>query len=96
MALAAALYGGGGGGAALITWNDAPGPYNVYRGSRTSGWSYDQTCFAPDVPGAVTDAAPPDPGQMLYYLVSRRSACGESIIGRDSYGVPDPNTHPCP
>src|SRR5207249_4465768 len=80
------------GSAATISWSDAPGSFNVYRGSRhgVGTWSYDHTCFAPSSTSPVTDSAPPGVGNSWYYLVSRKTACGESILGRDSTGAPVP------
>jgi hypothetical protein len=83
----------------LLSWSDPPGNYSVYRGSRTDGvaFAYNQTCFAPDVASSsTTDAEVPPVGTVSLYLVSRVGACGESILGRDSGGVPVPNSAPCP
>ena len=88
------LLGGGGGG--RISWSDAPGPYNVYRGYRSGTWVYNHTCFDPGTSGPSTDTALPVAGETFYYLVSRKDPCGESIVGRNSAGVPDPNPTPCP
>jgi len=90
------VLGGGGGGGAVVTWNDLPGGYNVYRGSRTGGWVYNHTCFEAGAPGTSTDPAVPNPGETFYYLVSRKDQCGESVVGRDWIGTPDPNPSPCP
>ena len=88
-------FGGGGGG--RIVWSDAPGPYNVYRGYRSGAWVYNHTCFDPNIPAPVsTDMSLPAVGETFYYLVSRRDVCGESIVGRDGYGAPEPNPTPCP
>jgi hypothetical protein len=81
---------------ATISWTDPPGPFNVYRGATTGSWSYNQTCFDPNTAGPSTDPAVPNPGESYYYLVSRRDACGESVLGRDSSGTADPNPSPCP
>jgi hypothetical protein len=83
---------------ATISWNDSPNPYNVYRGSRAAGavWSYNQTCLSPGVAGnSAQDTVAPVPGQLLYYLVSRKSSCNESSLGRDSAGADRPNGAPC-
>jgi hypothetical protein len=90
--------GGGGGGATTISWTDAPGPYNVYRGLLAGSWSYNHTCFDPDIPGPSADSAVPSTGQMYYYLVSRRdNVCSlESVLGRGPGGAADPNPSPCP
>ena len=87
------------GAAATILWTDAPGPFNVYRGLQTSGvpWTYNHTCLQSSVTGdSTSDATVPAPGAMYYYLVTRKSACGESIPGRDSSASPIPNASPCP
>jgi hypothetical protein len=85
-------------GGAVLSWDDAPGPYHVYRGLLGAGstWSYDQSCLAAGVidPG-VTDAADPGSEELFFYLVSRVGACGESILGRDSGGVAILNAAPC-
>ena len=60
---------------------------NVYRGNFTPGvpWTYDETCFAADVPGlSVSDAENPLPGEGFYYLVSGQNTCGEGPEGLDS------------
>jgi hypothetical protein len=77
---------------AEVSWTDAPGPFNVYRGSLNGGaWSYDQTCFALLVAGPVTDADLPPPGTAAFYVVTRVNACGESSLGDGR-----PNPSPCP
>ncbi len=90
---------GEGGSSSAITWNDLPGPYNVYQGSRVDGavWSYDQTCLAAGISVmSASDAAVPTVSTVFFYLVTRVNACGESIPGRDSGGLPIPNNSPCP
>jgi hypothetical protein len=89
----------GAGGSADISWVDASGPYNVYRGSNGPGapWRYDQTCFVHETTGTtVNDNGNPPPNTLFYYLVSRVNACRESILGTDSTGTPIPNNNPCP
>jgi hypothetical protein len=82
---------------AVITWTDAPGPFNVYRGSRTGlAWAYNEACFKSGTASPATDEDLPAPGVVAYYLVSRTAACGESTLGHDSTGTPIPNLHPCP
>jgi hypothetical protein len=84
-------------GTTTISWNDDPGPFNVYRGLRTSqsSWSYNQTCFAPGVTGPVTDTETPAADSMFFYLVTRQTSCGESVSGHASDGTPIPNNNPC-
>lgn len=82
-----------------ISWNDPPGDYNVYRGTKTIGspWSFNQVCLASRVSGSsVPDLDTPPATTMFFYLVTRLDACGESIPGRDSSGAPEPNPSPCP
>ena len=84
------------GSGASIEWSEPAGTFNVYRGSRaTAVWSYNQACLAKGVAGPVEDAAVPAAGSTIFYLVTRQSACGESIPGRDSQGSAIPNTSPC-
>ena len=82
---------------ATLSWDDAPGGYNVYRGLRTNPWTYDQTCLQAHVAGSsVSDEDAPLPGQIFFYLVTRLDACGESTPGQDSSGATRPNPAPCP
>jgi hypothetical protein len=89
---------GEGGPTSAITWNDLPGTFNVYHGSRAEGspWAYNQTCLASTSVMAASDAAVPPVSTVFYYLVTRVDVCGESIPGRSSGGQPIPNTSPCP
>jgi hypothetical protein len=82
-----------------VSWTDPPGLYSVYRGTRSNGilWAYNQTCFDPHTGvSSTTDAANPPVDTTFFYLVTRDDACGESILGRDSDGLPRPNLAPCP
>ena len=84
---------------ATISWTDAPGPYNVYRGARSgaSPWTYDLTCHDSHIAASsATDSESPPIGTAFLYLVTRVGACGESIAGEDSQGQPNPNPSPCP
>ena len=86
------------GGAVEIHWTATPGVYNVYRGFRPAGtaWSYDQTCLQSGVlTSPASDPNNPSPRDLFYYLVSRVDLCRESVLGRNSAGIPDPNTSPC-
>jgi len=88
-----------GGAGAMISWTDVPGPYSVYRGTRSGGstWAYNQTCHdAHIIASSATDSEHPSMGTMFFYLVTRVGACGESIPGQDSGGHPNPNPSPCP
>ena len=82
---------------AIISWTDPPGPFNVYRGSRTGlPWTYDASCLDSGTSGPSTDTDFPVPAVLTFYLVSRTGVCGESILGRDSNGTAIPNSAPCP
>jgi hypothetical protein len=83
-----------------ITWTESlAGPFNVYRGSITSGagFSYNHSCYANGVPGpSVTDSSNPTPGKLWYYLISRQQTpCGESNLGQDGSGADRPNAYAC-
>jgi len=91
----------GGATASTIAWTDAPGPYNVYRGSirTTVPFAYNQGCLNPGgalVATSTTDTLNPPIGVVFFYLVTRVDACRESIPGRDSSGVANPNPNACP
>jgi hypothetical protein len=89
----------GDGSGTTIRWTDPPGPYNVYRGTRSGGspWAYNQTCHDSHIAtSSVQDSENPPIGTMFFYLVTRVDACGESIPGQDSGGHPNPNPSPCP
>ena len=89
----------GPGSDASVSWADAPGPYNVYRGTNGPGaaWLYDQTCLVHETAlTAITDSGNPPPGTFYYYVVSRVNACRESALGTDGSGAAIPNTNPCP
>jgi len=89
----------GDGSGTTISWTDAPGPYSVYRGTKTGGsaWAWNQTCHdAHLAASSTTDSDNPAIGSMFFYLVTRVGACGESIPGQDSGGQPNPNPAPCP
>ena len=78
-------------GATAISWQDAPGPFVVYRGSLPADttWAYDHTCLAgPNPDPSALDAQSPAAGDLFWYLVTRKSSCGESIAGRDGAGTP--------
>jgi len=87
------------GSGTTISWTNAPGPFSVYRGTRSgaSPWAYNQTCHDSRIAASsATDSENPSFGTMFFYLVTRVGACGESIPGRDSGGQPNPNPSPCP
>jgi hypothetical protein len=89
------------GGSALLTWSDDgnPGTFGIYRGTRTAAgpWSYNQVCLGSPVAGTSTsDVDTPASSSTYYYLVTRKTSCGESVAGRDGAGAPVPNASPCP
>ena len=89
------------GGSALLSWSDdgSPGTFGVYRGTRTAAgpWSYNQTCLGSPVAGTSTnDPDTPASTSTFYYLVTRKTACAESVAGRDGAGAAVPNSNPCP
>jgi hypothetical protein len=87
------------GSATTIGWTDPPGPYSVYRGTRSGGspWAYNQTCHDAHIDASsATDSESPSTGTMFFYLVARVDACGESISGQNSGGQPNPNASACP
>jgi hypothetical protein len=89
----------GNGSTTTISWTDPPGPWSVYRGTRSGGspWAWNQTCHDSHIAASsATDSLNPPIGAMFFYLVTRVGACGESIPGRDSGGQPNPNPSPCP
>jgi hypothetical protein len=84
-----------------IGWTEVvPGPFNVYRGSITTGsaFAYNHSCFDFGEPGAsTTDSTTPSPAQAFFYLVSRQaSSCPESNLGQRSSGTDRPNLAFCP
>jgi hypothetical protein len=89
-------------GTTTIAWaaEVEPGPFNVYRGTITTGvaFTYNQSCYVYLSPGtSTTDTLTPPVGQALYYLVSRKEAtCNESNLGQDGAGADRPNLAYCP
>jgi hypothetical protein len=59
------------------------GPFNVYRGTITTGsaFAYNQTCFANMTSSPTPDPAVPASMTTYYYLVTRKTSCGESGLG---------------
>ena len=88
------------GGTALLTWSDGgnPGTFGVYRGTHPSGvpWDYNQQCLGAVAGTSTSDGAIPASQASFFYLITRKTACGESVAGRDSGGNPVPNDDPCP
>lgn len=88
------------GATAILSWSDDgnPGTFRLYRGTRAAApWSYDQQCLGDPIAGTgASDVDTPNPASLFFYLVTRKTACGESIAGRNSAGVPVPNNNPCP
>ncbi len=83
---------------AVISWTDAPGPFNLYRGDNedAASWAYNHTCLVTQVPGTVaSDSQIPTANRLFYYLVSRLDSCRESSLAQDSSGQDVPNATPC-
>ena len=83
---------------AVISWTDAQGPFNVYRGinGEAASWTYNHACFVTQFPGAVAlDDEIPAENQLFYYLISRVDSCRESSLALDSSGQELPNVTPC-
>jgi hypothetical protein len=62
-------------------------------------FAYNQGCLNPGGPLTATDATDtlnPPIGGVFFYLVTQVDACRESIPGRDSSGVANPNPYACP
>ncbi len=79
-----------------VSWADAPGAFNVYRGSATGSWFYDHSCYASWLEqSSIPDSTNPPVGEAWYYLIARRNVCTESGLGVDSFTNPRPNTNPC-
>ena len=94
-----------------INWlvEDGGNAYHIYRGSMTTlrnSGKYTQAVFPAiperfcDYPAAslpfVDAFAPATPGQVAFYLVTRREAAFKGTLGQDSSGVLRPNDFPCP
>lgn len=91
----------GGGAATVLEWSDdaVPGPFQIYRGYKKPGdpWAYNHTSLGVPVPVPLGgDADNPGPLNLLYYLVDRVGACGESILGQGTTFDPIPNDDPAP
>jgi hypothetical protein len=86
------------GGLAVLSWSDGgtPGPFGVYRGTRAVPWSYNQQCLGTVAGTSAPDGVPPPLQGSFFYLVTRKTACGESVAGRNGQGAPVPNDAPCP
>ena len=84
-----------------VSWSDDgnPGTFHIYRGTRTTvaPWSYNQQCQGGSIAGtSTTDGDTPSSSSTYFYFVTRTTACGESVAGRDSTGAAVPNGSPCP
>jgi hypothetical protein len=77
--------------------------YNVYRGSVAPGatFAYSQLCASAQVGvRQVDDTTVPEPGELLFFMVSGLNSCGEGTIGSGTNGprtqmpgcVPDPQS----
>lgn len=86
------------GTATMITWSDAAGSFNVYRGSARSGrpWTFNEACLSQmGASQTASDTLPSPVGTIYFYFVARQDACGESILGQSSNHMSVPNPHPC-
>jgi hypothetical protein len=86
-------------GGEIVSWEETPGPFNVYRGLVPSAWPstpYVHACFDARTEGPTIDGSSPEAGSFFYYLVSRVDRCRESLVGRDGGGAPIPNPNSCP
>ena len=84
----------------VLTWDDEgiTTDYRLYRGYIQTGASfeYNQTCTgSPITATTTTDATLPPAFHAFYYLVARENDCGQSILHRDSDGLPVPNDDAC-
>jgi hypothetical protein len=75
--------------------------YRVYLGVRLAGapWAYNHSCLTPAgvfVPETTHFASPAGGGDLYYYLIAARTACGETHVGRDSGYAVRPKPSPCP
>ena len=85
-------------GGGTLTWGRSREGYvvNLYRGTLTVPWVYDETCFLGGiVAGSAVDPAVPPPGTAFYYLATARNVCGDSDGGVDGQGVPRFPDGPC-
>ncbi|HEV8375580.1 MAG TPA: MopE-related protein [Candidatus Polarisedimenticolia bacterium] len=68
----------------VLSWVHIPqsNVYNVYSGTITAPFTYNPTCFLPEVPGlsaSITSTTPPV-GAAFYYLVGGVNSCGSGPI----------------
>jgi hypothetical protein len=88
------------GESATIVWDDPPGAYNVYAGTKIAGpWLFNHACL--NVGGPISGMSAEDPVVPAvlwthYYVVTRVDRCRESISGRDTFGTPRPDPYLCP
>ena len=87
-----------------FTWLRIPqaNAYNIYRGTITDAFAFNQTCLEGASPDRVTlDPAVPPVGSAFFYLVTGVNSCAEGSLGMTDPGpagppVPRPNPAPCP
>jgi hypothetical protein len=94
------------GASMTLSWLRIPqaNVYNIYRGSRSGAFAYNQTCFEAGSPDrASVDASAPPVGTVYFYFVSGVNSCangegslGSSYPGASGTPVPRPNPSPCP
>ena len=93
------------GASTTLSWLRIPqaNVYNVYRGSRSGAFTYNQTCFEAGSPDrAAVDASVPPVGTAYFYFVSGVNSCaggegslGSSYPGASGSPAPRPNPNPC-
>ena len=86
---------------ALFTWDRSlqGHTFNVYRGSfRTHTGAIDPLgCLTDEILGTeFADNRKPKPGELVYYVVSARNACGDSHAGLGEGGQPRTLDPVCP
>jgi len=87
-----------------FTWLRIPqaNAYNIYRGTITGAFTFNQTCHEGASPDRVAlDPAVPPVGSAYFYLITGVNSCAEGPLGMTNPGlsgppVARPNPAPCP
>ncbi|HEU5182037.1 MAG TPA: putative metal-binding motif-containing protein [Candidatus Polarisedimenticolia bacterium] len=86
--------------AQMLSWMHAPqsNVYNVYRGTITSPWTWNPSCFASEIPGLSTSIAASAPalGTAQYFVVGGVNSCGSGPIHTVSTVFPPSVCDPAP
>ncbi len=82
-----------------VTWDKIPegAVYDLYRGSFWTGFTpvYNHTCIAPGLVGnSFVDSTHGVSGELRYFLLAARNACGTGSLG-DGDGGQRPNDYEC-